>query len=198
MAHILLQEIGVTFEGIPARISATRSDFPKGFQHINPKMRVPVIVIDGETITEVPAIATAIANLSPERHLLGRTPLDTVRVYEWMNWLSGTLHGVGFGHLFRPQRWSNDPNARDGIKSAALKCIKECFGMIEEKLTGVYAVGGDLTVVDPCLFVFYRWGNQGGLNMDKEYPKYTALVHNLLEYPSVKATLEAEKVKSTL
>jgi glutathione S-transferase len=43
------------------------------------------------------AIATAIANLAPGRHLMGRTALDRVRVYEWMTWLSGTLHGQGFG-----------------------------------------------------------------------------------------------------
>ena len=196
--HILLRETGVKFDAIALRSSGTRVDFPEEFRRINPKMRVPVISLDEDTITEVPAVATAIANLAPDLQLMGRTLLDVARVYEWMNWLSGTLHGAGFGHLFRPQRFSDDPAAFDGIKAKALECIKDCFDSIEEKLTGVYAVGDALTAVDPYLFVFYRWGNEIGFKMQDNYPKYTALVSNLGERAAVKFTLEAEKIESTL
>jgi len=196
--HILLHEIGLSFTPIAMRIDETRTEFTKDFHLINPKMRVPVISLDGEIVTEVPAVATAIASLAPGMGLMGRTPLDTVRVYEWMNWMSGTLHGGGFGHLFRPGRWSDDPAAFEGIKKKALECIRDCFDAIEGKLVGIHAVGGAFTAVDPYLFVWYRWGNSTGFEMKEKYPKYTALVENLVKRPAVKATLEAEDIGSTL
>lgn len=196
--HILLRETGVEFEAIAMRADETRIAFTADFHRINPKMRVPVISLSGETITEVPAVATAIASLAPDMGLMGRTPLDAARVYEWMNWGSGTLHGGGFGHLFRPSRYSDDPGAFDGIKAKARECIKECFEHIEGNLTDVYAVGGALTAVDPYLFVFYRWGNVAGFEMKEKYPKYTALVSNLTQRDAVKASLEVEGISSTL
>ncbi|TVY32872.1 Glutathione S-transferase, partial [Lachnellula subtilissima] len=134
--HILLHTSGLPFHAIPLRVSAIRTDFPPSFSLINPKMKVPVLALDAEVITEIPAIATAISNLVPERHFMGRTGLEAVRVYEWINWLSGTLHGAGFGHVFRPQRWSVQGDGLEGIREQGLVVVKECFDMIEGKLAG--------------------------------------------------------------
>jgi len=55
-----------------------------------------------------------------------------------------------------------------------------------------------LTVVDAYLFVFYRWGNQIGVEMRGKYPRYTALVENLVGLDAVKKTLRVENIVSTL
>jgi glutathione S-transferase len=192
---ILLREAGVEFETVRPR--RNNDEFAEELRQINPKMRIPILLLDGEVITEVPAVSAAIAGLVPAMHLMGRRPLDTIRVYEWMNWLSGTLHVKSFGPLFRPHRYSDDPAAFEGIQAKAMESIKDCFNFIEDKLTNVYAVGGNLTVVDPLLFVFYRWGNNGaGLKMKETYPKYTALVANLVQRAAVKATLKDEDLES--
>lgn len=78
--HVLLHEIRVPFDAVETSV-AKAANLTEEFARINPKKRVPVLSLDGEVITEVPAIATAIANLAPERHLMGRTALDRVRVY---------------------------------------------------------------------------------------------------------------------
>jgi glutathione S-transferase len=196
--HILLRETGVTFEAIANKVDGTGTTFIEGFATINPKMRVPVITIDQDTITESPAVLTAIARLAPEMYLIGRTPLDTLRVYEWMNWISGTLHGQGFGALFRPERYSDDPAAFNGIQEKGRKHVGNCFDEIEGRLDGIHAVGGVFTAVDPYLFVFYRWGNDVGFDMKGKYPRYTALVLNLVKRPAVRATLKAENIQSAL
>jgi glutathione S-transferase len=95
--HILLREAGVEFEAIANSVTLKTVTFAEGFELLNPKMRVPVLVLDGVVITELPAIVTAIAQLVPNMRLMGKGQLETVRVYEWMNWLSGTLHGQAFG-----------------------------------------------------------------------------------------------------
>lgn len=194
---ILLHEAGLKFVTVQPTLNGDQ--FSEELRLINTKMRIPVLLLDGETITEVPAVSAAIANLAPAMHLMGREPLDSLRVYEWMNWLSGTLHAKSFGPLFRPHRFSDDSAAFEGIKAKAMESINDCFDLIEEKLTDVYAVGGAFTVVDPFLFVFYRWGNNAaGLEMKDRYPKYTALVSNLLQRTAVKTALEAENLELTL
>lgn len=194
--HILLREVGLDFEAIPVRRAGT--GFPDEFRLVNPKMRVPVLVVDGTTITEALAILTHISTFAPDLALTGRTPLETAAVYEWMSFLSGNVHGLGFGTVLRPQRYSDDTSTHEGIIAKGRESLRESFGFIEEKLAGIYAVGSALTIVEPYMFVFWRWGNTMGFEMEKNYPKYTALIKNLVERPAVKAALKAENITSSL
>jgi len=191
--HVLLQETCLPFDPVLMSFAAA-AHLTDEFARINPKKRLPVLSLDREVITEVPAIATAIANLAPERHLMGRTALDHVRVYEWMIWLSGTLHGQGFGGLWRPERFSDDPAAFDGIKAKGRRIILDCFQLIETKIKTPYSVGNGFTAVDPYLLVFYRWGNGVGIDMSDACPRYTAFARELVQRESVKAALEAEGI----
>jgi len=131
--HILLHEIGLPFDAVETSF-AKAAHVTDEFARINPKKRLPVLSLDGEVITEVSAIAAAVAHLAPERHLMGKTALDRVRVYEWMNWLSGTLHGQGFAGLWRPERFSDDPAAFDSIRARGRRTILECFQLIESRV----------------------------------------------------------------
>ena len=155
-----------------------------------PELNGPAL--DGEVVTEVPAIAIAIADLAPERHLVGRTTLDRARICEWMSWLSGTLHGQGFGGLWRPERFSDNPDAFESIKAKARQTISECFDLVESRLSGPYSTGDGFTAVDPYLLVFYRWGNGIGIDMPTTYPAYTTLAQELVQRASVAAALAAE------
>ncbi len=190
-AHILLHEVHAPFDVVEVSV-ARAAHLTDEFAQINPKKRVPVLSLNHEVITEVPAIATAIADLAPEQHLMGGTALDRVRVYEWMNWLSGTLHGQGFGGLWRPQRFSDDPEVFESIKAKGKKTISECFGFIESRLSGPYSTGDGFTAVDPYLLVFYRWGTGIGIDMPSACPNYTSFARKLVQRDSVAAALAAE------
>lgn len=189
--HILLHESGRPFTTTSMSV---KSGFPASFAHINAKRRVPVLTLDDDTITEAPAIMQAISQLCPDKQLMGSTPLERVRVAEWMNWISGTLHGQGYGGLIRPERYTDEPATYDAIRAKSRKTIEECYRMIEEKLEGPHAVGGRFTAVDAYLYVFYRWGNFDGFAMD--CPKYRALVVELSKREAVRKTVEAEQIKS--
>ncbi|EEH05374.1 glutathione S-transferase [Histoplasma capsulatum G186AR] len=188
--HILLRELGLDVETIHVTDLS-----PSGLGAINPKRRVPVLSIDGEIITEVPAILTALAQLgSPDRKLLGKTPIETARVYEWMNWLSGQLHGIGYGGLWRSERYSDDSNALESIKMKGKLNIIAAYEFVESRIEGLHAVGDSFTVVDLYLLVFYRWGMAIELEMEKDFPKYTALIANLVKRDAVVKTLEEVKL----
>ena len=189
--HVLLREIGVPFEAVKTNVFEG-AQLTDAFARINPKRRVPVLSVDGALITEVPAIATAISDLAPERHLIGRTPLDRARVYEWMAWLSGTLHGQGFGALWRPERFSDDPNLFESISAKGRSTISGCLDTIEGKLSGPFSTGDAFTAVDPYLLVFYRWGTGIGFDLPATHPAYTDFARSLVQRASVASTLTAE------
>lgn len=190
--HIILRHSDLPFTTTPISVF---NGFPKDLLHLNSKGRVPILILDNETITEVPAIMTAISQLVPEKKLFGSTDMEVVRVYEWMNWISGTLHGQAYAGLFRPTRFSNDETAHESIRVKSREAIKICYETIEKRLEDrAWAVGNAFTVVDAYLFVFYRWGNGNGYLMENEYPNYSRLVERLLEMKSVTETVKAEGI----
>ena len=196
--HIILHEIDASFEVVSVN---ARSPLPADFASINPKLRVPVLVLDfegrKEHITEVPAIMTAIAQMAPARKLLGRTDMEVVRVYEWMNWLSGWLHAVGFGAMWRPQRFIEDQSQWSGVSEKGRTTVEQALEMIEGKLTeGRWAVGKEFSVVDAYLFVFSRWGSEIGVDMGGRLPKFAGLAKRLVERDAVRRTLEEERIEA--
>jgi glutathione S-transferase len=191
-SHIALQESGLNF-------TTTDLQAQRGYKaehiHLNPKARVPIFEMDGERITETPAILSTISALVPEKQLLGTTILEQARAQEWMAWLCGTLHGQAFGCLFRPNRFTGDERAYDAVKARGRECVQECFRYIEEKLEGkVHAVGDAFTLVDVYLYVFFRWGNLMKLGMREKYPNYARLVEKVVERESVQKVVEAEGI----
>ena len=176
----------------------SRAFLQEEFRSINPKMRIPVLGIDNEIITELPAILTAISKLAPQLNILGSNDMETVRAYEWLNWLSGTLHGQAFGALWRPQRFTDEPELYDSLKKRAVVTIRECFSDIEGKLSAAHSVGNSFTVVDAFLLVFWRWGKSIGIGMEESYPKYSALASAVLDRDSTKAAMETERIASKI
>jgi glutathione S-transferase len=190
--HIVLRETEIDFETVVLNV---KGGFPAEYRHMNPKARVPIFQLGNEIITEVPAIMTAISQFCPDKHLLGKTNLEIVRTYEWFNWLSGTLHAQAFGGVRRPHRFSDDPETYDAIKAKGRQTVEESFEFIEGRLTGHHAVGDSFTAVDAYLLVMYRWGTETGIDMRKNYPKFTNLVKHVLKRDSVKAALKEEGIE---
>ncbi|PVH96937.1 hypothetical protein DM02DRAFT_644487 [Periconia macrospinosa] len=172
-SHILLREAGVPFthDWINVKLG-----FPRDKLHLNPKGAVPIIILDGETITETPAILTAISQFVPSKQLLGRTNLEIVRSYEWMNWISGKLHGQAFAALFRPAWFVDSPDAHEIVQRKATAKIRECFEMIEGKLDG------------------RKWGNGRGFEMDQNFPNYARLARGVAKRDSVVKAAEVEGI----
>jgi glutathione S-transferase len=189
--HILLNEADLPFAFTKIDLS---TGFPKEYLHLNPKGQVPFLHLDAETVTELAAIMTAIAQLVPSKHFLGKTPLETVRCYEWLNWMSTSLHSRGYGGVFRPYLYVDDEALYEKVREKSLRRVGECYDFIEEKLEGKkWAVGNDYTAVDAGLFVFHRWGTRSGFEMEK-YPNYTRLVKEVAKRPAVIKSMEEEGI----
>lgn len=192
--HVILIESELEFDLVLAQVG----HFSNDFLELNPKARVPVLELGDEVITENFAIMTMIASLTPEKQLLGKTALETARVYEWLSYLSGTIHGLGFGALWRPERFIGDSTIHPMLMQHALVIIRQGYSLIEAKFASdgrVFAVGDSLTIVDPFLFALYSWGERISLGMKLEYPHFAAWADRISKRDSF---IEARKVHAKI
>ena len=165
--HILLHELQIPFTTVlmtftPNGVaSADGSLSASDYRNTNHAGLVPALHVSdgsgdaGAIITENPAILTYIASLKPERELFGKNALERAKVYSWLCWLSGTLHGYGYGMILRPGRFTDDEAARVGVVQKGRKTVEESYERIEECLEGKgeYLVGEGFTVADVNLRV---------------------------------------------
>lgn len=203
-SQLMLEDSGLQYEAIAvntrdpqAKAEYAKTVNPKGqvrgsfhelrCSNLTDSQQVPALFVDGEIITEAPAILTAISQLAPEKHYTGKTPLETVRFYEWINYLSGAVHGKAFTSLFVPSYFSDDPAAEAGIKSKATANVLAHFASIEEKLAALggptHALGDSLTGVDAYLVIFIRWAKSFGMDLSP-FPNYIKLFESLTQTPA--------------
>jgi glutathione S-transferase len=201
-AHIVLEETGVPFELVAVPVGEGANLQP-AYLAINPKGRVPALAIAGEprVLTELPAIMTFISRRHRETlAMLPQDPFDEARCHEWFAWLTGWVHGVGFGALWRPARFAAEETLHAAVCAQGRRTIETAFGQIERKFVdgSSHALPCGYTIVDPFLLVLYRWGMRIGLQMTNRYPAWTALTRCLLERPAVQRALHSEGISLEL
>ena len=190
--HIALEEIGVPFE-------ARRVDLAKGEQTspeylaVNPQGRVPALVVDGRTVTELPALLTYIASLKPEAGLVPPPgTLAFARCFEWLGFLSSSLH-VAYAQFRRPGRFVAEGSpAWDQVSDAGRLNTIAAFREVERRLGGGWAAGDAYSIADINLFPFPGWAWRFDFDMAAECPRWTALVERMKERPAVQRVMARE------
>ncbi|KAH6874782.1 glutathione S-transferase [Thelonectria olida] len=197
--HAVLLHFGIPFttilmiEGPEGYESADGTISHAAYLKIHPQGFVPVLDVDGETLTEVPALLNYIASLVPKARLVGDEGLGRARVAEWLNFLSGTLHGNGLAMLKRPGRFADDPAAFDALRVKGKKVVRSCFARIDGQLEGrEFAVGDALTAADFYLYGFARLGREIRFDMETDFPNYAAHARRAEGFDGVRKAIKAE------
>lgn len=197
--HVVLEEIGTPYT--LQEVSVARAETQQSaYLALNPKGRVPALAIPSETklLTELPAILVYLARQRPQANLLPiASAVEEARAHEWLEWLSGWVHGVGYGGIWRPERFcAQDTSAHEAIRANGRRVVEEAYATIERTLGDgrEWSLPSGYTIVDPFLLVLYRWGNRIGLGMRANYAAWTALAERTLERPAVQRALAREGI----
>ena len=193
-AHIVLNEIGQPFE-LRKFATAEKANYSAEYLAVNPKGRIPSLLIDGFILTEAPAILAYLGRRFPGAGLYPAGPSETeARCLELLAWSSNTVH-VAYAQLFRPERFVPSEQNYPVVKESGRANYERCLAEIEKKLQHqAYAVGAQLGVVDPFWLVFYRWGVRSSYDMRQKFPAYTAYAERLANRSSVQKALSAEGI----
>jgi glutathione S-transferase len=189
---VALEETGLPYS--PKRLDLAAGDQrSSAFLGLNPRGRVPTLVVDGKVITETIAVLTFLANARPEAELLpSGDPLKLARAYEWMSWFASGVH-VTIAQLWRSGRFTDNEAAQRELQEAAPSLLQKAFSEIEARLETAWALGDRFSVVDPYLAVFHRWGS-GRLAMDMtQYPRWQRHFDRLTARPAAQRALNVEQ-----
>ena len=185
-SHIILAEIGGDYavEMVDTANGETASG--ANFRDINPKGKVPVLEVEGEVLTEGPAIlqflGDRVANLglAPTAGTMARA-----RVNEVLNFTGTELH-IAFGPLFNPA-------STDAQKEAARQAVAGKLDWLEAKLSDgrAHLTGEAFTIADAYAFVVANWANFSGIALSR-WPLLSGFMARVGARPAVQRVLRAE------
>ena len=188
--HILLEETGVAYE--PHRLDfAKQEQRNPGYLAINPKGKVPLVQFDdGSTLSEFQAIATWLHLTRPDKRLLPADPLAAARAYELMDYTVGTVHGLGFSRISRPQNYSPAPESHEAVKAAGLATFEQGMAWLGSKASAEGFAVGDFSLADAALFYVEFWMAE---RLNKPLPGHLANHYaRMKDRPSVQKVLKMQ------
>ena len=192
--HIALEEAGIPFE--TRRIDLTQSEqLSDDYTALNPRGRVPILIVDQQVITEVPALLTYIASLAPDAGLIPAAgSIAHARCFEWLGFLSSTVH-VAYAQFRRPERFVpvDSPHAEPVAGHGRDICIR-LWHEIDGRLGDRWAAGEPYSIADPYLLPFYTWSWRLEIDAPKELPSWTAWVERMTQRPAVQRALATEGI----
>jgi glutathione S-transferase len=193
--HIVLEELTLPFQPERAAIAEGKTRTPE-YLAMNPKGRVPVLLTEeGEVLTEAPAICWYLSQRGKHPLLFPLDPVAGARALEWCNWLSGAVHAMSFGQIWRPQRFADETELHPPIQAKGRADLLEHYAAIESRLAErTWAVGNAYTYADPYLTVFFRWGNRIGLDMCAAYPSWSDHAERVAARPAAQRALAREGI----
>src|SRR6516225_9388012 len=133
--YVTLTEAGAPFEVHPLNFRKSQHMTPE-YLRLNPKHKVPVLVIDGEPLTENVAIQIWIARNFPSAQLLPSSPMQELQAISLLAWCASGLHPFIF-RIFAPRRCCDLPGAEESVCRLAQEQLFENYrianGMLADR-----------------------------------------------------------------
>lgn len=185
--HIVLREAGIDADLEQVDLKSKKTKSGADYTAVNPKGQVPTLVLDnGQTLTEGPAIVQYLADQKPDSRLAPRNgTFERYRLQEWLNFITSELH-KSFGALFQPA-------VPDDYKRIAKETISNRFAFVDRHLgkAGPFLLGSDFTVADAYLFVMATWA--GYLKIDlSQWSNLKAFADRVAARPKVHEAMREE------
>ncbi len=158
---------------------------------LNPKHKVPVLVIDGEPLTENVAIQIWIARQFPLARLLPADPKQEIRAISLMAWFTSTIHP----HLTpnaRPENYCDLPGSAEAVKRAGNKLLFEDLKIADGLLAGREFFFDHFTAPDAYFFWCFRRGLDFKLDLS-QFTHCMAHYEHLQQRPSIRKVIDHEK-----
>jgi glutathione S-transferase len=158
---------------------------------INPKHKVPVLVIDGEPLTENVAIQIWIARNFPAANLLPLDPMQELHAISLLSWCASGIHPF-LSRINSPPRVCDVPGAAEAVRRLAVQQLFENYKIADDKLADREWFFDHFTAVDAHFFWCFRRGRQFDLDLS-QFQNCLAHFERMTERPSVRQLLAYEQ-----
>jgi len=188
--YITLTEAGADFEVKPLNFRAGQNRTEE-YMKLNPKHKVPLLVVDGQTLTENAAIHLWIARRFPEARLLPADPWEECKAISIMSWCASGIHPY-LSRINSPAKVSDVAGTEESVSRIAAEFLAEAYGIAEGMLEGREYFFDHFTAPDAHFFWCVRRSTQFDIDLEP-YPNTRAHFASMQARPSVQKLLAFEK-----
>ena len=188
--YITLTEADAKFEVRPLNFKKgqhTGADYLK----LNPKHKVPLLLVDGKPLSENVAIQTWIARTFPKARLLPADSWQQLQAISLMSWCSGGIHPF-LSRTNSPIRVCDVPGTEESVKNLAAANLMELFKIADDLLSGREFFFDHFTAPDAHFFWCQRRARQFDIDMS-QFTNCVAHFETMLLRPSVRKLMAFEK-----
>ncbi|WP_428149412.1 glutathione S-transferase family protein [Brevundimonas sp.] len=204
VATIVLEEIGVPFTYELVRFMKGFHKSP-AYKAVNPKGKVPALIVDGEALTENVAILSYLAATYPDGRVLpaASTPMAAARIIADLCFCSATLHPLVTRYCMSVKIGGEEGAA--AVKAVGAEAMKENAALIDQRLCeGDWWYGDAWSAMDAYLYWVFGRFNGAGYDLSP-YPRWQTHAARMEARPAVQralahdeaaqATLSAERMQ---
>ena len=193
--HLMLEKAGVPFEPIMVKLHKGEQNTPE-FKAINANGQVPVLVDDGQVLTQILALVGYLDKRFPEAHILPDTPMARARAIELLSWFNNTVHPT-FTHVFMPHKYSDQPDVQAAIRAHAVPQYRGLMHTLQARVlalpAGEWLAGLHLGPADAYALTVTRWATMAGI-APVEMPDLWAFVQRVAADAAVQRVIERERL----
>ncbi len=200
--HTMLQAAGASFE--PRLVKLHKGEqYGEEYKAINPRAQVPVLVADGQVITQILAITPFIAERFPAAQLMPAQGTAKAKFLELLAWMNNSVHPT-FTHIFMPQKFTSDEAAQAAIKAHNTALFAKQLAEIDGYVAKAKSSGGTylaalfghdhLTALDAYTLTLTRWGSIAGID-PTQFTHSWAHLQMLAALPAVASVIERERLQ---
>lgn len=188
--YVTLTEAGADFD-VKVISLAKKEQMNTEFAAINPKRKVPCLVVDGQPLTENVAIQVWIAGQFPATRLLPENNWERVHAISHLSWCASGFH-PHMTRIFKPTAFCSVADTENNVREIATDKLMENFHMANDVLANREFFFDHFTAADAYFFWCYRRSTLFDLDMSS-VPHCQAHFENMLTRDSVKRVLAFEK-----
>lgn len=188
--YVTLTEAGADFEVRPLDFRK-RQNFTPEYLKINPKHKVPALVIDGRILTENVAIHQWVHRTFPDAQILPDDPWEQLQAISLHAWCASGIHPY-LSRINNPAKVCDAPGSADSVVKFATDNLFENFAIGDDLLAGREYFFSHFTAPDAHFFWCCRRATQLGVDISK-FLNVTAHFKRMQERPSVKKLIAFEK-----
>lgn len=184
--HIVACEAELPIELVKVDLQSKHTESGEDFRQLNPNGYVPLLILDdGNTLTEGPAIVQYLADLAPAKKLI--PPAGTFERYQlqqWLNFISTEIH-KSFSPLFNAA-------APEAAKQLAIGILTTRLETVSERLSSqAFLLGDHFSVADAYLFVTLSWGKYVDIDISR-WPSLARYADTIAGRPAVQKAMREE------
>jgi glutathione S-transferase len=188
---IALEETGAPYQARHLLLSRGAHKQPE-YLRLNPKGKVPLLLADGQPLTENVAILTALSRWFPQAKLLPTHDLAAeLQALSVLAWFASGIHPY-ITRTMLPQFFSDEPAAAPRIREMGAAMLDKQLALLDGMLEGREWLLGDWSVADA--YAFWVWGRiQGGPLDLSRHAHLAAHALRMQSRPSVQRALAREQ-----